>query len=257
LYSNSANFLLGKIVYDKNELFKYLKSLGYSFSIYSQLQDKKLLTGFGALGVLRPDMWLRKQTIERVYLSPWMQVKLENLFGRKNTLPSSIRNSFSAYHQYNLDAIQHIKSDCERMNIDEKKPVFSYTHIMMPHDPYIVDENGKMVSNPQPENSDMAGYLRQVKYCNKVIKQIIDCLLKDTTRNKIIIIHGDHGFRHYSNAPDIAQFGALEAIYFYNKNYTGLTKKENLVNIYRIVLNKFFGGTLALLPYQSFELKEN
>jgi hypothetical protein len=258
LYSNSANFLLGKRVYDHNELFRYLKEKGYQFSIFSQLEDKKLLTGFGPLGVVKPNEWLRKQTAERIYLNPWMQEKFNRLIGKKNAIPGQIQRSLKAYHDYNLKAIKHVLNDCSEYAANVKrKPLFSYTHIMMPHDPYIVDENGNLLGKPHIENADMNAYLAQVKYCNKIIKEIVNCLLNDTLRKKIIVIHGDHGFRHFASASPEKAFYALEAIYFQDQNYTGLTKKESLVNLYRVILNKEFGENLPKLPHRIYELKEN
>jgi Sulfatase len=125
--------------------------------------------------------------------------------------------------------------------------VFSYTHFMVPHDPYQVDENGNVIPFAKPGGQDMNGYLKQLKYSNKLIREITQQLLKDSSRKKIIIIQGDHGYRHYTNAPETEPYGALNAIYFYNKDYAGLYKKISLVNTYRVVLNVFFGCQIPLL----------
>src|SRR5437762_14020871 len=93
----------------------------------------------------------------------------------------------------------------------------------------------------------MKGYLTQLKYSNKLIRQITECLLSDTTRQKIIIFQGDHGYRHFADAPINKQYGALIAFYFYNKNYSGLNKSMSNVNTYRIIINRFFEGRLPLL----------
>ena len=247
-YSNSSNFLLGQRVYKNNELFRFLKKNGYTFSIFSQLEDKKLLTNFGALGVAKPNNWLRKQTMERIYRNPWLLEKINRLFRKSSGQPAIIRSSMNDFHQYNLKAQAHILSDCREYATKRRGgAVFSFTHFMIPHDPYVIDENGEPVNSPHPENADMSGYLKQVKYCNKLIQQISDCLLRDTTRKKIIIIQGDHGYRHFTNVPSIEPFAALDAIYFYTGDYSGMEKTGSLVNTYRIVINKFFGGRLPLL----------
>ncbi len=251
--SNSSNFLVGQRAYENNEMQRFLKKSGYRFSIFSQLEDKHLLTNFGVLGVVKPNNWLRNQTLERLYRNPWLLEKLNRLFGRKNGQPGMIRKSMASFHDYNLKAYEHITKDCRELAAAHPdKPVFSYTHFMIPHDPYLVDEAGKLVANPQPNNTDMAGYLRQVKYSNQLIREIVDCLLADSTRKKIIIIQGDHGYRHYANAPAITDFGALDAIYFYNGDYSGMQKSGSLVNTYRIIVNKFFGGQLPLLEPKIF-----
>ncbi len=256
LYSNSANFLLGQRAYENNELFRFLKKQGYTFSIFSQLESKKLMTSLGVLGVVKPNVWLRKQTLERIYLSPWMLEQLNNLFGKKHDQPRMILRSFDALYDYNLKALQHIREDCNQYTRGYSgSPVFSYTHFLLPHDPYIIDETGKLLANPQTENTDKMGYLRQLKYCNNLIREITECLLSDTTRKKIIIFHGDHGFRHYADSSGADQFGALDVMYFYDRDYSGLNKTGSLVNLYRIILNKYFGTQLPLLPNRTLAME--
>ena len=253
LYSNSSNFFVGQRIYRNNVLFNFLKKEHYNFSLFSQLENKKLLTGFGFLGVVGPSRWLRNQTIERIYLNPWVFEKINHFFGQKNEQPAIITNSMQKFIDYNKKALDHIFSDCQNSsNLKSAQPVFSYTHFMLPHDPYLLDENGNYVTSPEPGGINMNRYLAQLKYCNKLIKQITNCLLSDTTRKKIIIFQGDHGYRHYTNAPLIEQYGALNAMYFYNKNYTGLKKNLSLVNTYRIIINNFFENNLPLLKDSIF-----
>ena len=149
-----------------------------------------------------------------------------------------------SFRNYNQNAMEHIETLCNSKN---KDPQFSFTHFMLPHDPYQVDENGNFLSESVPDNADMQGYLRQIKYCNKLITRITECLLKDSTRKKIIIFQGDHGYRHYSNAPYSERYEALNAIFFYNQDYKGLKKTFSHVNTFRIIINKFFNGTLPML----------
>jgi hypothetical protein len=248
LERNSANFFVGHLVFRNNELFQFLKKTHYDFSIFSQLDDNKLLTTFG-FGVDNPVNWLRKQTMERIFLNPWLMGKLRRFFGKKEEEPPMILKSKQHFAAYNKKALDHIFFDCQRLlNQHKATPLYSFTHFMLPHEPYILDENGNFVSLAE-QADDMKGYLRQVEYSNKLIKQITMCLLSDTTRKKIIIFQGDHGYRSYTNVhvSFSTPYGALSAIYFYNKNYTGLRKNLSHVNTYRVIINNFFNGRLPLL----------
>jgi hypothetical protein len=249
LYSNSSNFYLGQRAFNENALFRFLKKNRYKLSIYSQLENERMMLAMGFLSVLPPSNWLRNQTFERIFMNPWMMDKLKSLFSNKKQQPSTIIKSMEDFTNYNKKALDHILSDCQSASKSgvNAGQIFSFTHILLPHDPYLLDENGNPVKSPQPGGIDMKGYLGQIKYSNKLIKQITTCLLSDTTRKKIIIFQGDHGYRHFDNAPSSAQFGALNAIYFYNKNYTGLKKVLSHVNTYRVVINNFFNGHLVLL----------
>jgi len=243
LISTSSNFFLGQRIYKDNALYKFLKKNNYQFSIFTQLEKKDMMLGLGFLGVQDQTYWLRTQTLERLYLNPW---SLNKLKGNSNTQPASVIKSMENFTQYNDEAIDHILNDCNKTP-QTNSPIFSFTHIMLPHDPYVHDENGNIIKSVGPGGVNMQGYLSQLKYSNKLIRQIIDCLLRDTSRNKIIILQGDHGYRHFSNAPLAKQYGALNAFYFYNKDYSGLYKNMSNVNTYRVVINKFFNGNLPLL----------
>src|SRR5436190_7093366 len=250
LVSTSSNFFLGQKIYKDNALYKFLKKSNYKFSIFTQLEKKDMMLGLGFLGVQDQTYWLRTQTLERLYLNPW---SLNKLKGNSNTQPASVIESMENFSRYNNEAIDHILNDCKKT--PQNSPIFSFTHIMLPHDPYVHDENGNIIKSAGPGGINMQGYLSQLKYSNKIIRQIIDCLLSDTSRNKIIILQGDHGYRHFSNAPLAKQYGALNAFYFYNKDYSGLYKTMSNVNTYRIVINKFFNDNLPLLEDKTVLIK--
>jgi hypothetical protein len=248
LVSNSFNFFVGQKLYEKNYLYRFLQQEGYRFSVFSQLHDKKLLTGFGFLGVEKPIKWMRNLTMERMYKNPWMQEKLKKWLGRNPDQQALKLKSMEPFADYNTKAIQHIRADCrQNAGAHSSEPVFSFTHFMLPHDPYLFDEYGNRVKNPEPGGANMAGYLNQIQYCNRLIKEITGCLLQDTLRKKIIVIQGDHGFRHFTDAPPERQFDALNAVYIYNGNYAGLKKTMSHVNTFRVIMNNVFGTDLPLL----------
>jgi hypothetical protein len=247
LAPNSANFLIGNKIFHNNLLFEFLTKKHYRFSIYSILEDENKLFGLGTLAISRPATWLRKQTLERVYLNPWIIQKLKNLVSRKEAIPGTVRESMENYHEYNNGAIAHLRSLCRESGNNMKEPRFSFTHLMLPHAPYLVDKNGTKLPSPQPGGSDMNGYLEQLKYCNKLIRELTECLLGDTTKDKIIIFQGDHGYRKHLGQSYHAQFGSLNAIFLYNKDYSGLRKDLSLVNTYRVVLNNAFKTNLSIL----------
>jgi hypothetical protein len=249
LISTSENFFIGQRVFRQNAVYKFFERNNYDFSVFAQVQNEKLMLSTGILGVTPPTTWLRKQTMERIYLNPWVWQKIKKMGKDSNENPAPVIKSMQQFNTYNEQALNHIFSDCKNANTRERdaKPLFSFTHILLPHDPYLYDENGVLVKSPQPDNNNMSRYLGQLKYSNSLIKKITDCLLKDTIRKKIIIIQGDHGYRHYTSARPGASFDALNAIYFYNKDYSGIRENMSHVNTYRIIFNKFFGTSLPML----------
>lgn len=249
LISTSENFFIGQRVFRQNAVYKFFEKNHYDFSAFAQVQNEKLMLSTGILGVTPPSNWIRKQTLERIYLNPWLWHKIIKLGKTGNENPAPVIKSMQQFNKYNGQALNHIFSDCKnaRLRKPDAKPLFSFTHILLPHDPYLYDENGALLKSPQPDNNNMSRYLGQLKYCNSLIKKITDSLLKDTVRKKVIIIQGDHGYRHYTSAKPDAPFNALNAIYFYNKDYSGLKKDMSHVNTYRVIFNKFFRTSLPML----------
>lgn len=242
---NASNFFAALPAYENNQLFSVLKKKGYHLSIFSFLSNQKDLTAFGSFAPEKPQLWLRKQTFERTYLNPWIKNKLKKIIGKEEAIPTAVKKNLEHYKSYNERALKHIYSS----GGDKKNntPIFSFTHFLLPHGPYIFDETGKSQITLNSPNDEMKNYLEQIKYANLLIRQITEYLLKNSPGNKIIIFQGDHGYRKYENVPVNRECDALCAFYFSSKNYSGLTKKLSHVNTYRLVLNNCFDYHLPLL----------
>jgi len=79
------------------------------------------------------------------------------------------------------------------------KPLFMYTHIMPPHNPFLFNESGK--TNKYLHYKKIRGaeyiyaYIQQLKWLNKELIKVIDKLPKDS----IIILQADHGGDAFGN----------------------------------------------------------
>jgi len=143
--------------------------------------------------------------------------------------------------------------------IQEKNggPKFVYAHLVIPHDPYYYDEKGNY--NPDSLIHDLRRpelYLKQLVYTNSLIRTIVNELKSDTTREKIVIIEGDHGFREYHDEAKMPEiFCNLNAYYFPDKDYHLLYDSISPVNSFRVILNKYFHKNFSLLPDSSIYIK--
>jgi hypothetical protein len=137
------------------------------------------------------------------------------------------------------------------------RPRFVYSHFMIPHYPFTYDSAGNKLKNVEDDPSlerDMQLYVNQLIYTNKLIRNIIEKVLTETSKPAVIIIQGDHGYRHYLLKDKSLEFPNLNAVYFYNKDYHLLTDQSSTVNTFRIVLNTFFNQNLPLLKDTSYYL---
>ncbi|MEK6615858.1 MAG: sulfatase-like hydrolase/transferase [Bacteroidota bacterium] len=149
----------------------------------------------------------------------------------------------------------------------ERKPIFCYAHLMMPHVPYFFDENGnKMLEEyARSEEQEKEKYLSQLKYTNRLLMQAINSLLSESKSESIIIIQGDHGFRHLREVAFDEQLKEAETIF--NAYYlpsdtlkkTDIYNSVSPVNTFRIIFNNYFGTDLFLLQDKSYnaEIKTN
>jgi hypothetical protein len=79
---------------------------------------------------------------------------------------------------------------------DIESPKFVYTHFLLPHTPFIFDEDGNLL--PPQAAEDWHYYLGQYKYTTKLAQQLVSRLLANADPNNppIIILQSDEGARN-------------------------------------------------------------
>ena len=105
-------------------------------------------------------------------------------------------------------------------------------------------------------------YCDQITYLNGRILELIDKLQSQADHPSIIIIQGDHGDRATIDPlrPDPAHlrvpFAILNTYYWPDQDYSDLYNTISPVNSFRVVLNRFFGTDMPLLPDESYYYHE-
>ncbi len=149
-------------------------------------------------------------------------------------------------------------------NISEK-PKFVFSHIRLPHAPYVFGPNGEpkitgsFLSSPVLVwNAE--GYINQLQFANKKMKVVVEKLL-DVKDPPIIIILSDHGIRHgkKTDAVDLnlwknpprelieKRFNNFKAYYFPDKTRNFLLENTTNVNTFRIIFNSYFNDNFEIL----------
>lgn len=137
-------------------------------------------------------------------------------------------------------------------------PKFVYAHLILPHKPYVFDAQGnirtdtRFFSNKGDAINDAffrQGYIGQVEYANSQISQVVSDILRYSQNPPIIILMGDHGY-----AWTDTNFENLMAVYLPGKNTPPFYSTISNVNIFRTILNDYFGASYPMLPDLSYRI---
>jgi len=148
-------------------------------------------------------------------------------------------------------------------------PVFAFAHILVPHPPFIFDDQGNCRPQGAADGQSLRDkYVDQVKYINREIEQLVSTLLASPGEAPIIIIQADEGpyparysSNGWSNNGDWRQAtrdelrmktDILNAYYFPDAGYDLLYDEITPVNTFRILFNTYFGTKFELLPDLTF-----
>ena len=139
-------------------------------------------------------------------------------------------------------------------------PRFIYTHLMMPHYPYLFDKNGNKTTPEmalEGNQSNQKAYIEYLQYANNKFVKLIDDILKNSKDPPIIILMGDHGFRQFVQDVDHNYyFMNFNAVYLPDKNYAPFYKGMSAVNEFRILFNTQFNQRFPLLKDSTSFLTE-
>ena len=138
-----------------------------------------------------------------------------------------------------------------------RKNIFVYSHIFIPHPPYLFGPEGEQVSSVRPEGleswENKEGYINGVKFANKKIKQVVEELLADLENPPIIIIQADHGSQFDVDKSKPSNEGIEQMMSTFSAYYLpGIEKNLSYdvttpVNTFRIIFNSYFNTDYDLL----------
>jgi hypothetical protein len=131
------------------------------------------------------------------------------------------------------------------------QPVFSYSHLLMPHPPYYYDSLGNerplqlVLTRDWSEKGDFISYL---KYTNKHAENMIAAIRKNKP-GAIIVILSDHAFRSYNTDVNFqpARFNNICWVHFPDKQYGDTQRAFTNVNFFRYLFNNQFGQKMEYI----------
>ena len=149
---------------------------------------------------------------------------------------------------------------------------FVVAHIISPHPPFVFAADGSPIAPDRPFSfADADNFLNmatseeyrqrypeQLVYINGAILETVDQILQRSTVPPIIVIEGDHGARasmvfNSAEESDLREtFSNLNAYYLPEGGAEDLYPSITPVDTFRVILNRYFGTRLPLLPDRTF-----
>ena len=153
-------------------------------------------------------------------------------------------------------------SELPEIQFKSEKPIFVLAHIMLPHGPYVWGPNGEHRKIDSLSVLDVEenkkGYLDQLKFTNKMVQEMIEKIMDEEKRPKIIIIQSDHGTAipfDWENSTEKMKHDRLSNINYIllpDKNENPLYNTMTPVNTFRVLFNDYFNTNFEILEDRVF-----
>lgn len=172
-----------------------------------------------------------------------------------------IKAEMRRFGNMQLNSLNYLINETQsEATIKTSDPKFVYTHLMMPHYPYLFDKNGNRTAPEmvlEGSQQKQRAYIEYLQYSNKRFLNLIDFILKNSPRPPVIIFMGDHGFRHFTTSvPAKYYFMNFNSVYLPSRNYNQFYKGASGANQLRILFNSIFNQHLSLLKDSTVFVQE-
>jgi hypothetical protein len=244
-----------------NPFLEFLKTQGYAIIA--------LPTAYGLVGLPNADVYvgtsrtLNELEIGLINSTPivWILAMLAREGEGEYDLHDSHRSKI-------LFALEHLQGEPV-----PEGPRFVYAHIVAPHPPFVLDDEGNAIAPGRPftlndgshffedggtPDEYITGYTNQLTFVNNSMRTAIDAIVSEATRPVIIILQADHGpgLLLDNEAKDNTylkeRFSILNAYLLPGHGAVSLYDGITPVNTFRLILNQYFATDLDLLPDRSF-----
>jgi hypothetical protein len=173
------------------------------------------------------------------------------LFDAAPALPDSLNQALNNPDSIHRERLLFTLDKLSEVPASIPGPKFVFAHILAPHNPYVLDQDGNAVTYPSNMEPGMweKGYFDELIYVNKRILQIINMILTNSPTPPIIILQGDHAI-YWAAAPD--RLKILNAYYLPGGDTSQLYDSISPVNSFRVVFNQYFSASYPLLEDRGY-----
>lgn len=152
------------------------------------------------------------------------------------------------------------------------QPTFTFAHILLPHEPYVFDADGSLVTEDQERARTLSeNFAAQLTYTNTQLDELLDHLLdRPADEQPIVILQGDEGphpvrtiggnrqfdWTQATDAELVEKLAVLNAWYVPEGADPPLHDELSPVNNFRVLFNTWFGTDFPLLPDETYIFRD-
>jgi len=170
---------------------------------------------------------------------------------------SILKPIYSILFESHRDKILCSLSELPNIHDQFDGPFFVFSHLLIPHSPFIFGPNGEIKSSKTIEVTDEwddEGYIDQLKFVNKKMLEFLENIpLND--EEPIIVMMGDHGTGSTDNInSDSKLIERMKILYAIRLPGTDIILPEDMtpVNTFRLIFNQYFDRNYELLENNSY-----
>ena len=247
------------IEYNNHNLGRIFKALGYlyvqlssGYTLTHMNRNADLVIEFTPSGPKRQDP-IAAERIARLqhrFTYSFLETTAAKRFISKEILSFAYRDqdAYSFEHpRQALGWLDFMKSEVAEI----EEPKFVFTHLLKPHGPYSFDRHGNITFDIDGWSDDhdpsvSSAFYGQIIWLNERILEVIDAILAKYDEPPIIVIAGDHG-AEYEDRSRWIRHDILAAYLLPDGGDTAIYPSITSVNVFRAILNHYFGLNLELL----------
>jgi hypothetical protein len=247
----------------------YPKKRGWVSDNYQRLYDNEVMSIFSDqnYSVIETNSMMRWKNFSDVDARLCYDANIYSEF-LDQVLRKSIIKHFLEQHHDNTrrDVIRCTFSELNDLALESSGPKYVFSHIYVPHPPFIFGPNGENVIPDHNEISGLQswenpdGYINQFIYATDQVRIVINNIVQNDP-TAIIILQGDTGT--FTGIDDLSK-RKMNDIYqahsiLYAVKIPDANNLENVgpLNTYRIIFNNYFNTNYEYLEQRNYELDKD
>ena len=244
---------------------------GWVSDDYQDLKTNKVMSTFSDhnYSVIETNSGMRWKDFSNVDTRLCYDVNFINSEFLDQVLRKSIIKYFMEQHQTDTrrDVVKCVFNELSEIALHSNGPTYVFSHIYIPHPPFIFGPNGEHVDPDHSEISGLSswenpqGYLNQLIYATSEIRVVITNIIENDP-NAIIILQGDTGTSTGIYNP--GEKATMNEIYqthsiLYAVRIQDGNNFENFisVNTYRMIFNNYFDMNYEYLEQRVYVSNED